>query len=170
MNLSSRKCHYTTHSTGLIQRFLFLNMNAWNEIPSEGFTVRCIQFSYLPNEQRTKWILISVATKHEWVKVIYHGKVIHCKLDHDTLLITFVELEAFISAFVEQIVKLADAWPLQYQVDVASRISISRKISEFSLLRQRSGMGSGLFCAKIWSMCWWWTQMKIMQLCINLFP
>ena len=83
--------------------------------------------------------------------MIYHGKVIHCKLDHDTLLITFVELES--SAFVEQIVKLADAWPLQYQVDVASRISISRKISEFSLLRQRSGMGSGLFCAKIWSMC-----------------
>ena len=85
--------------------------------------------------------------------MIYHGKVIHCKLDHDTLLITFVELEAFIFAFVEQIVKLADAWPLQYQVDVASGISISRKISEFSLLRQRSGMGSGLFCAKIWSMC-----------------
>ena len=82
--------------------------------------------------------------------MIYHGKVIHCKLDHDTLLITFVELEAFISAFVEQIVKLADAWPLQYQVDVASRISISRKISEFSLLRQRSGRDSASFCAKIW--------------------
>ena len=64
--------------------------------------------------------------------------------------ITFFELESFISAFVEQIVKLADAWPLQYQVDVVSGISISRKISEFSLLRQRSGRGSALFCAKIW--------------------
>ena len=173
MNLSGQKCHHT-HNTGPIQRFLILNMNTWNKIPSEGFPVRCIQFSYHPNEQRTKWILISVATNHEWVKAIYNGKVINCIPDHDTLVITFVELGPFIFAFVEQIVKLADAWPLQYQVDVVSGISISRKISEFSLLRQRSSMGSGLFCANIWIseivclnrklqlMYCWWPQMKIM--------